>query len=167
MAQAYICFTDIRVGSIYSPNAEQESKYVYFRNYSWKMTMLFLLPCSDFSSWLVQINLLILYIMMVLYIWPWIICELNWSLRFSMTGEVAFSNRHQILLGLCNWFQLCIYWNFISMWGAVQTTREEEKTLEFSHQLCNVCFWTGLLCSNWLCQTEELDEAQTNCGLLI
>lgn len=33
--------------------------------------------------------------------------------------------------------------------------------LELSHRLCNVCFWTGLLCSNWLCQTEELDEAQT------
>ncbi len=32
-------------------------------------------------------------------------------------------------------------------------------------QLCNVCFWTVPLCFNWLCQTEELDEAQTNCGL--
>lgn len=38
---------------------------------------------------------------------------------------------------------------------------------ELSHQLRNVCFWTGLLCSNWLCQTEELDEAQANCGLFI
>lgn len=33
--------------------------------------------------------------------------------------------------------------------------------MELSHQLCIVCFWTGLLCSNWLCRTEELDEAQT------
>lgn len=31
--------------------------------------------------------------------------------------------------------------------------------------MCVFIFMAGLLCSNWLCQTEELDEAQTSCGL--
>lgn len=34
------------------------------------------------------------------------------------------------------------------------------------HSSCVMCVF-GQVCSNWLCQTEELDEAQTNCGLFI
>lgn len=45
----------------------------------------------------------------------------------------------------------------------------QKKTTKFGvvSPIVYCLFWTGRLCSNWLCQTEELDEAQTNCGLFI
>lgn len=63
---------------------------------------------------------------------------------------------------LCSLFELCMSWNCQCLKGLVNFQFVLwEKKMELSHQLCIVCFWKGLLCSNWLCRTEELDEAQT------
>ena len=90
---------------------------------------------------------------------------------FHELGEVAFffqKNRHQVLLKLCKFDLSCVCPKTLSVCkGPRNLLSLEYKKNKQILDLCIVCFWTGLLCSNWLCQTEELDEAQTNCGLFI
>lgn len=64
----------------------------------------------------------------------------------------------ELLFKLCNRFQFYTSRNFVSEWRWKLLHLVCKKGVFTS---CVTCFLAGLLCSNWLCQTEALDEARS------
>jgi len=63
----------------------------------------------------------------VLIIWPWFTCEINRALLFSCIVEIIiffFSDRRQVLLKLCNWFESCMSWNVVSEFFLKSQTKQ-------------------------------------------